>query len=89
MDEDDNGKFRPERVKDSINLFSAGQDNFRFNLFYWSTKSTLLGMKCESKHPDLLIFVVKLNKDNCQPLEVVGRGSKTQLHVAKNLNKIN
>ena len=32
------------------------------NLFYWSTKSLLLGMKCVSKHQDLQMFVLKLNK---------------------------
>ena len=31
-----------------------------FNLFYWSTKSLLLGMKCLSKRQDLQIFVLKL-----------------------------
>ena len=33
-----------------------------FNLFYQSTKSLLLGMKCVSKHQDLQIFVRKSNK---------------------------
>ena len=42
------------------------------------------------KHQDLQIFVLKLNKypGNFQPLEVVGRGSETQLQVAENLNKL-
>ena len=39
------------------------------------------------KHQYLQIFVHKLNKyEYFQPLEVVGRGSDTQLHVAENLN---
>ena len=45
-------------------------------------------MKCVSKHQDLQTLVLKLNKyEYFQPLEVVGRGSETQLHVAENLNK--
>ena len=37
------------------------------------------------KHQDLLMFGLKLN--SCfHPLEVVGRGSKTQLQVGENLN---
>ena len=44
-------------------------------------------MKCVSKHQDLQIVVPKLNKnDNFQPLDVVGRGSETQLQVGENLN---
>ena len=31
-------------------------------LFYYSTKSLLLGMKCVSRHQDLQIFVLKSNK---------------------------
>ena len=31
-------------------------------LFYQSTESLLLGMKCVTKHQDFLIFVPKLNK---------------------------
>ena len=47
-------------------------------------------MKCVSKHQDLQIFVLKLNKytSNFQSLEVVGRGSETQLQVGENLNKL-
>ena len=38
-----------------------------------------------SKHRDLQIFMLKLNKmRNFQPLEVVGRGSETQLQVGGN-----
>ena len=59
-----------------------------FNLFFSSTKSLLLGVKCVSKHLNLQIFVIKLtNMSDFQPLEVVGRGSETQLQVAENLNK--
>ena len=56
-----------------------------FNLFYQSTKSSLLGMKCVSKHEDLQIYVLKLNKymTNLQPLEVVYRGSETQLQLGE------
>ena len=44
-----------------------------------------------SKQQDLQIFVHirKLtNLSNFQPLEVVGRGSETQLQVDENLNKL-
>ena len=45
-------------------------------------------MKCVSKHQDLQIFVVKLNKMiNFQPLEVLDRGSETQRQVGDNLKK--
>ena len=56
MDENDNGKFRLERVK----------------------------------HQNLQIFGLKLNKymSNIYPLEVVGRGSETQIHVGKNVYKL-
>ena len=33
-----------------------------FNLFYLSTKLLVSGMKCVSKHQNLQIFVLKLNK---------------------------
>ena len=47
-------------------------------------------MKYVSKHQDSQIFGLQLNKymGNFQPLEVVGRGSETQLQVADNLNKL-
>ena len=46
-------------------------------------------MKCVSKNQDLQMFVLKLNKYKYfQPLEVVGRGSETQLQVGKNLNNL-
>ena len=41
-------------------------------------------MKGVFKHKDSQMFGVKLNQH--QPLEVVGRGSETQLQVAENLN---
>ena len=44
-------------------------------------------MKYASQHQDLQIFVLQLNQSNFQPLEVVGRGSETQLQVAENLLK--
>ena len=47
-------------------------------------------MKRVSKHHHLQVFVLKLNKyESFQPLEVVGRGSETQLQVDENLNKSN
>ena len=40
-------------------------------------------------HEDLQMFVLNLHKyEYFYPLEVVGRGSETQLQVGKNLNKI-
>ena len=43
-----------------------------------------------SKHQDLQIIVLKLNKYMCnfQPLEVVDHSSETQLQVAENINKL-
>ena len=42
-----------------------------------------------SKHLDLQIFELKsTNMINFQLFEVVGRGSETQLQVARNLNKL-
>ena len=44
-------------------------------------------MKGVLKHQDLQMVGVKKNKySHFQPLEVVGRGSETQLQVAENLN---
>ena len=46
-------------------------------------------MNCVSKHQDLQMFGLLLNKYKYfQPLEVVGRGSETQLQVGENLNKL-
>ena len=48
-------------------------------------------MKCVSKNQDLAIFDLKLNKiimSNFQPLDVVGRGSETQLRVGENFKKM-
>ena len=60
----------------------------RVNLYYESTK-LVLGMNYVSKYQDLQIFVLKLKKrSNFQPLEVVGRGSQTQLQVGEKLNKL-
>ena len=46
----------------------------------------LLVINCVIRHQDLQISGVKLNKymSNFQPLEVVDRGSETQLQVAEN-----
>ena len=41
------------------------------------------------KHRDLQMFGLKLdNMSNFHPLEVVDRGSETQLQVSENLNEI-
>ena len=40
-----------------------------------------------SKHQDLKICALKLNKYEFQSLEVVGHDSETQLQVGENLNK--
>ena len=47
-------------------------------------------MKCVFKHQHLQIFGLKLNEymGNSHPLEVVGRGSETQLQVGENLNDL-
>ena len=42
-------------------------------------------MKCVLKHQHYQMFGLKLNKCNFHPLEVVGRGSETQLQVGENL----
>ena len=44
-------------------------------------------MKYKSKHQDMQIFVLKLNTYEFQPLEVVGRSSKTQLQVSEKLTE--
>ena len=44
-------------------------------------------MTCVLKHQDLQMFSLKLNTlSNFHPLDVVGRGSETQLQVDENLN---
>ena len=50
----------------------------------------ILGTKCVSKHEYLHMFGLKLNKymSNSHALEVVGRGSETQLQVGESLNCI-
>ena len=47
----------------------------------------ILGLKCAFKHQDLLMFGLKYDY-NFQPLEVVVRGSETQLQLAENLNNL-
>ena len=59
-----------------------------FNPFHQSIKSPLLGMKCVLKQKDLQMFELKLNKYHFCPLEVVGRGSETQIQVGENINEI-
>ena len=50
------------------------------DMFYEQAKAQLLGTKCVFKHHDLHMSSLKLNKyDKFHPLEVVGRGSETQL----------
>ena len=47
-----------------------------FILYYYLTKSLLLGMKCVSRQQDLQMFVFTINKyEYFQPLEVVGCGT--------------
>ena len=45
-------------------------------------------MKLVFQHQNLQMFDLKINKykSNLHPLEVVGRGSETQLQVGENLN---
>ena len=46
-------------------------------------------MKCVSEHQDLQFLCSNLtNISICQPLEIVGRGSETQLQVGENLNQL-
>ena len=46
-----------------------------------------MGIKCVFKHQDLQMFWLKLtNISNFHPLQVVGRGSETQLQVGENSN---
>ena len=60
-----------------------------FNIFHLLNKSLLLGTKCVSKHQDLQIFGLKLSIDgNFHLLEVVGRGSESQLQVGEILNTL-
>ena len=70
---------------EKVNRLSAPLSTtiFVFNLLYLSIKSLLLGMKWVSKNQDLQIFELRFNKCiiNFHPLEVVGRGSETQLQV--------
>ena len=50
--------------------------------------SKLLGIKWVFKHQDFKMFGLKLYKySSFHPLEVVGRGSETQLQVVENLTK--
>ena len=47
-------------------------------------------MECVFQRQHLQLFCLKLNRtymSNFQPLEVVGRGSETQLQVGENINK--
>ena len=65
-------------------------DIITLSLFYWPIKSQLLGLKWLLKHQDLQMISLKLNTiiSNFHSLEVVGRGSETQLQVGENLNKL-
>ena len=53
-------KVNPHAVR--VNPYPAVTTIFVFNLFYLSTNSLLLGVKYVSKHQDLQIFALKLNK---------------------------
>ena len=55
---------------------------------YRTIKKLLLGIKCVHGHKELHMFDLKLNINNFHTLEVVGRGSETQLQVCENLRKI-
>ena len=60
-----------------------------FRLFYLPSKSLLLGIKCVFKHKDLISNVT--NVSHFHPLEVVevvDRGSETQLQVDENMNRL-
>ena len=48
-------------------------------------------MKCVLKHQDLQMFGFRLNKYRVifHQLEIVGRGSDTQLQVGENLERLN
>ena len=52
-----------------------------------SIMSQLLRIKCVSEHQDLQILYYT-NMSDFQPLEVVGRGSETQLQVDGKLNRL-
>ena len=55
------------------------------NPLYLLIKSQLLKMKCVFQH-QVLRFWSTINISNFHPLEVVGRGSQTQLQVGEKLN---
>ena len=57
-----------------------------FNLFYHQVKSELLRTKCMFKHQELQMIGLKVNKinmSNVHLLEVVDRGSETELQVGE------
>ena len=53
-------------------------------MFYYPLKSLLLRTKCVLKHQDFQMFGFnETDMGHCHPLEVVGRGSETQLQVGE------
>ena len=66
--------------------YPADHDYCRFLSVFLIDQIMLFGMKCVSKHQYLQIFVYKINKyiSNFHPLEVVDRGSETQLQLGEN-----
>ena len=56
-----------------------------FNPFYQPIRSLSLRTKCVFEHKDLQMLDLKLEiASKFHPLEVVGRGSETQLQVGEN-----
>ena len=58
-----------------------------FQLFYYQTKSQLLGIKRVFKHNNISKCWVSNHKNtsNCHPLETVGGDRETKLQVVANL----
>ena len=72
-----------------INPLGHKHTNTCFNLFYELINSLLFGTKGVLKHQDLkYLFPNWTNMSNFHQLEVVDRGSETQLQVGENLNNI-
>ena len=59
------------------------------NSFYQQIRPMSLEIKCVFKHQYLQFLVLnETNTTNCHSLEVVGRGSETQLQGGENSNQI-
>ena len=60
-----------------------------FNLFYYSIKPLILGMKLVIKHQEFFWFQIKQILVIFNPFnQVENRGSETQLQVVKSFNKL-